>query len=71
MGSLSYYVEAFVEEPSLGYRWRVWNNGEGSIEFAYQEFKDGQWLSRTFQGIPADSTDKFIAAITAVKDSPV
>lgn len=71
MGALTQYVEAFIEEPRAGYRWRIYNNGEGMICFDYQEFQAGNWVNRPFSGVPADEAESVIAAINAVKHSPV
>lgn len=75
MGSLTYYREAFLEDPNAGYRWRIWNNGEGMLEFDYQELKPGadgaQWVSLPFHGMPAGEADAICRAIQDVKDSPV
>jgi hypothetical protein len=71
MGNLTYYVEAFIESPSNGYHWRVFNNGEGMIEFDYQEHKDGQWHSLKFQGWPSSEIDALIKALDVVRNSPV
>lgn len=69
-GSMTYYQEAFIEDPTLGCRWRVFNNGEGMIEFQYQEWKDGNWVSDKFIGLPASEADAICRAIQSVKDFP-
>lgn len=69
LGQLTYYIEAFLEDPQGGWRWRVFNNGEGMIEFAYQEYRDGEWVKGEFQGWPSSEVDALIAAVQVVRDS--